>query len=135
MQFDLKVKEVGAAFVTSSPFYGDIITLAKCTSCRLSAFNQDFWIIKNFPDYQETFQIIRNLPRPSGHFPDYPKTFQTFRKPSRLSGNFPDHSDTFQTIWRLFRPSRNFSVYPEIFHAIRTLSRLFRSLPDYPEAS
>ena len=61
---------------------------------------------RNFPDYPETFQIIRKLLRLSGNFPGYPETFRTIQKISRLSryfpetfriiGNFPDNLESSQ---------------------------------------
>ena len=53
-----------AFFVTSSPFYGDIIILAHCTSCNFRHNQGEFGSSK-------TFQIIQKLSRLSGNFPDH----------------------------------------------------------------
>ena len=103
-----------------------------------------FRIIKNFPDHLEIFQMIRKLPRPSGHLTDNPDTFKTFQKLSRLSGNFPDSLEIFQALQKLSRPSGKYPDYPEPFQAIQklsrlasqtiqTLSRLSKNIPDFPE--
>ena len=94
---------------------------------------QTFGIIKDFSDHQKPFQIIRKLPRPSGHFPDYLENFQTFRKLSRLSGNFADSPKIFPAIRKLSGLSRKYPDYPESFQAIRKFSRLSGNFPGYPE--
>ena len=67
---------------------------------------QTFGIIKDFLDHQKLSRLSRN-------FPDYPETFQIIRKLSRLSRNFPDHPDTFQIIRKPSRLSRNFLGFLE----------------------
>ena len=68
---------------------------------------QTFGITKDFSNHKKLSRLYEN-------FPDYLETFQIIRKPSRLSGDFLDHSDTFQTIWKLSRPSGNFPEHLEI---------------------
>ena len=97
-----------------------------------------FWILplsRNFPDHQDTFQIIRKLSRLS--------KFQTLSKFSRLSRNFLDHLgnihtnqklstdylETFKALWKFSSLSKNFLGHLENIQTIQKFSRRSRNFP------
>ena len=82
-----------------------------------------------FRSFRNIFQIYQTLFRSSGNFPDYPETFQIVR-----TGYFPDNSNTFFYHPDTFHIIRtHFVDYPDTFQIVRKLSRSSGHFPDEPD--